>query len=176
MAVPVWPVPATANNAQSEGAVPATRVLQYQRMVVSVSVVCAAVQHAIIMISPLAQVAEIIQVQKWSAGHASHALIPIVSLAQVVAVMCVSQVIMLAIHNFACQIVACLVEPVWMVSRIPVLPASRVPQSLMGSVFQTHPATVMETVLTVEWQLITIQLIALVCLVLHLPVVFNVML
>ena len=135
MVAPVWPVPATANNAQSEGAIPATRVSQYQQMVVSASVVCAAVQHAIIMISPLAQVAEIIQVSKWSADHANRALIPIVSLAQVVAVMFVSQVITLAIHNFACQIATCLVEPVWMVSRIPVLPASRVPQLLMGSVF-----------------------------------------
>ena len=64
MVAPVWPVLATANNAQSEGAVPATRVLQYQRMVVSASAVCAAVHNAIIVISPLAQVAEIIQVLK----------------------------------------------------------------------------------------------------------------
>ena len=134
MVAPVWPVLTTANNAQSEGAIPATRVLQYQRMVVSALVVCAAVHNAIIVISPLAQVAEIIQVLKWSVDHANRALIPIVSLAQVVAVMCVSQVIMLAIHNFVCQIAACLVEPVWMVSRIPVLPASRAPQSLMRSV------------------------------------------
>ena len=98
----MWRALVTACNVQLEGALPAGKALRSKLMAVNASAVCAAVQRVMVTMLPLAQVVELMQVLKWSADHANCALILIVSRAQAVAAMSVSQVITLVTHSFAC--------------------------------------------------------------------------
>ena len=98
----MWRVLATASSVQLRGALPAGKALRSKLTVLNASAVCVAVQRVMVAMLPLAQVAALMRVLKWSAGHANCALMLIVSRAQAAAVKCASQAITSVTHSFAC--------------------------------------------------------------------------